>query len=116
MRQENNYNLNLFEDDVSVNEVATNIHIQTSLYIYIYIRVLLLIMNKTTDVNKEFHPYGIIITQHERGEGFKFMFQTIKDLIQSIHGVDYKPTVLVADSSVAITNGFAAVFELIKLN
>ena len=68
----------------------------------------------TTDMKKSFHPYGLLVTMHERGEDFEFMFQTIKDLINKIHNVDFKPTILVADSSVAITKGFEAVFELLK--
>ena len=42
------------------------------------------------------------------------MFETLKDSIKSLYQVDFKPTVLVADSAPVITNGFDAVFDLIK--
>ena len=35
-------------------------------------------------------------------------------MIKSIYQVDFKPTVLVADSASAIKNGFDAVFDLVK--
>lgn len=68
----------------------------------------------TTDTTNSLHPYGILVTSHNEGEDFHFMFQTIKNLINTIHHVNFKPTILVADSTVAITNGFETVFELIK--
>lgn len=57
----------------------------------------ILAMLGTTDMNKSFHPYGLLVTMHERGEDFEFMFQTIKDLINQIHNVDFKPTILIAE-------------------
>jgi len=66
----------------------------------------------TTDFNREYHPYGIMITQHENEEDYEFMFNTLKQLAIKIHDVEFNPTILLADTAGAITKGFANVFEL----
>lgn len=68
----------------------------------------------TTDYNKEYHPFGILITKTETEDDFEFMFRSIKDLVKAIYRVEYKPTILLADAAPAITNGFERVFELTK--
>jgi hypothetical protein len=68
----------------------------------------------TTDMNKTFHPFGLMITQHERTEDYAYMFLCIKELVKLARHVDYEPTILVADCAGAITKGFEEVFNLIK--
>ena len=46
----------------------------------------------TTDYNKEFHPFGVLITKNETDNDFGFMFKRIKELVQKIHTSDYNPT------------------------
>ena len=38
---------------------------------------------------KSFHPYGLLVTQNEKSSDFQFMFQTLKDLIKTVNGLDY---------------------------
>jgi hypothetical protein len=47
----------------------------------------------------------------EKDEAFKFIFNAVKESVYEIYKVDYQPTILVADASDAITNGFKEVFE-----
>lgn len=68
----------------------------------------------TTDLNREYHPYCIMITQHEEQEDYSYLFQTLKYIVETIHpDQEFNPTVLLADTASAITNGFANVFTLI---
>ena len=63
----------------------------------------------TVDLNREYHPYGILITKTEDHDDYQYMFQRLKDVSQTIGAVDFNPTVLLADAASAITNGFKAV-------
>ena len=65
----------------------------------------------TTDKNKTFHPFGVALCCNEKEEAFMFIFQSIKDSVRDIYQFDYEPTILVADASNAITNGFTSVFK-----
>ena len=55
-----------------------------------------------------------MLTKHEKTLDYAFMFSCVKDLAMKIIAYSYNPTVLVADSAPAITNGFKKVFELLK--
>ncbi|CAF1133814.1 unnamed protein product [Brachionus calyciflorus] len=68
----------------------------------------------TTDANKAFHPFGMLITKNETENDFTFMFKTVRDLSLQLYQWQYSPTVLIADAAQAITNGFKNVFELNK--
>ena len=47
----------------------------------------------------------------EKDEACKFIFNAVKESVYEIYKVNYQPTILVADASDAITNGFKEVFE-----
>jgi hypothetical protein len=68
----------------------------------------------TTDMNKEYHPFGMMLTRFETQQEYAFMFRAVKNLAKRILDFDYKPTVLVADTAPLITLGFQDVFNLIK--
>ena len=51
-----------------------------------------------------------MVTKYEREEDFKFFFESIKSLHNSLYGTEYEPTALVADNADAISNGFKAAF------
>ena len=72
-----------------------------------------ILMIGTTDFNREYHPYGIMVTKHENEEDYEYLFSTLKNLVFTIHKVEFNPTILLADCSGAITNGFSKVFNLI---
>ena len=63
----------------------------------------------TTDLSKSFHPNGILVTQYERKDDFRFMFQLLK--LKSIYQFDLEPTVMVSDSAPTITNGFEKILN-----
>jgi hypothetical protein len=69
----------------------------------------------TTDKDKSFHPFGVALCCNEKEEAFKFIFQSIKECVKEIYDFDYQPTILVADASEAITNGFKSVFDELLL-
>ena len=68
----------------------------------------------TTDFNREYHPYCIMITQHEEQDDYAFLFSTFKHITETLYPEDdFNPTALLADTASAITNGFEQVFNLI---
>ena len=71
-----------------------------------------ILMVGTVDMNREYHPYGIMITKTEDWEDYKFMCERLKCLASLIGATDFNPTVLLADCAAAITNGFKSVFTL----
>jgi hypothetical protein len=64
-----------------------------------------------TDKAKHFHPFGIAMCCSEKDEACKFIFNAVKESVYEIYKVNYQPTILVADASDAITNGFKEVFK-----
>jgi hypothetical protein len=64
----------------------------------------------TTDKDKAFHPFGLVVSTNEDREAFGFMFKSLKKACLEIHGFDYKPNILVADNAESITHGFASAF------
>ena len=69
-----------------------------------------LILVGTTDMDKKFHPYGMLLTKHEASQDFAFMFKSLVVKVKEIFEQDYDPDTLLADSSSAITNGFTIGF------
>jgi len=59
-----------------------------------------------TDKKNTFHPISISITTGETARDYEFIFNSLKKAI----GQSYKPSLLIADASEAITNGFAESF------
>ena len=70
----------------------------------------------TVDMNREYHPYGIMITKTEIAEDYQFMCERLKSLSKVVGANDFNPTVLLADAAAAITNGCNAVFNIGKSN
>ena len=64
----------------------------------------------TTDANKKYYPFGIAITLTEDADDFEFIFESVASCTRSIFEREFKPSVLVADGSHAISNGFEAAF------
>ena len=59
----------------------------------------------TSDANYVFHPFAVAITKGEAEEDFEFIFRSVSKAVS-----EWKPIILLADGSDAITNGFSAVF------
>jgi hypothetical protein len=64
----------------------------------------------TSDQNNCFHPFAVAVTKGETAEDFSFIFRSLR-----VYHTDYKPSILLADGSEAITNGFIAVFTEIAV-
>ncbi|KAK7601962.1 hypothetical protein V9T40_009403 [Parthenolecanium corni] len=59
----------------------------------------------TSDANYVFHPLAVGITKGEEQDDFAFIFKALHAAV-----LEWKPSVLLADGSEAITNGFIAAF------
>ena len=59
----------------------------------------------TTDKDQVFHPFALAVCNTETAEDFQFIFETLHDF-----DLEWQPSILLADGSDAITNGFCAVF------
>lgn len=60
----------------------------------------------TSDANHVFHPFAVAVTKGETAEDFAFVFRAVHEA-----DLQWNPTILLADGSEAITNGFQAVFS-----
>ena len=43
----------------------------------------------TVDLNREYHPYGLLITKTEDHDDYEYMFKKLKDITQTIGAVDF---------------------------
>lgn len=59
----------------------------------------------TSDLDKIFHPFAVAVCSAEAAEDFRFIFEALH-----MYDVNWKPDVLLADASAAITAGFRGVF------
>ena len=59
----------------------------------------------TSDADKVFHPFALAVTKGETTTDFTFLFQALHNAY-----LEWSPTILMADGSDAISNGFTAVF------
>lgn len=66
----------------------------------------------TSDICRVFHPLAVAVCYSETEADFAFIFNALKKSCSSLHGTVWEPNVLLADASVAITNGFKAVFGI----
>ena len=71
-----------------------------------------ILMVGTVDMDREYHPYGIMITKTEDHGDYTFMCSRLKVLAEQIGPTDFNPTILLADAASAITNGCISVFTL----
>lgn len=60
----------------------------------------------TTDAKQSFHLAGLTISTHERAEDYRFVFNTLKDVMQKVTEITIIPRALVADAAPAIHKGF----------
>lgn len=58
----------------------------------------------TTDMHRQYHPFGLSVCTSETGDDYAFIFNAIEK------GVDLKPTILMSDAAAAIHNGFKKFF------
>ena len=54
---------------------------------------------------RKYHPFGIVICYSEQADDFAFIFQALHNFDEQ-----WRPTILLADVSDAITNGYRKVF------
>ena len=59
----------------------------------------------TVDKVKQFHHFGLLLTKTEQDRDFKFLFGTLKRLINQIYEDDYEPTKQLADAADSMANG-----------
>ena len=59
----------------------------------------------TSDADYVFHPLAVAVTKGETEDDFAFLFRALH-----ARNLEWKPEILLADASEAITNGFKAVF------
>lgn len=64
----------------------------------------------TTDADRKFHPFCLAVCNCENAADYRFLFESVKNGVRNIYDKEFKPKVLIADASDAITNGFEAVF------
>ena len=59
----------------------------------------------TNDLDRQFHPFGCLVTTTENTEDYAFMFNAVKRLSKDLYQFDYEPTILLADArNNSITN------------
>ncbi len=64
----------------------------------------------TTDLDRQFHSFGIVVCSNEKSKDFTFVFRALQDGVKKLHLQEINPDVLIADGSDAIRNGFQAIF------
>jgi len=65
----------------------------------------------TTDMDKQFHPYGFAVCSNEKQKDFEFVFNSLQNGARDIGcRMQTKELVLIADGSEAIRNAFVKVF------
>lgn len=68
----------------------------------------------TTDMTRQFHPFGMAVCTNEGHEDYAFIFNSLKMIVQQVCGFDYEPTVLIAGDSLQITTGFRNSFATLR--
>lgn len=63
-----------------------------------------------TDMERHFHPVGMMLSTYERTDDYEAMFSAVVSEIRDIPGAEIKPKVLMSDAAPAIRNGFHRVF------
>ena len=67
----------------------------------------------TTDMIKQFHPYGFAVCFNEKEKDFKFIFMCIRNGLRDLNlDMNEGSFVLIADGSNAIRNAFSEVFGM----
>ncbi|CAF3969984.1 unnamed protein product [Rotaria sordida] len=66
----------------------------------------------TTDMIKQFHPYGFAVCSNEKEKDFEFIFSCIRDGLRNLNlQMNERELVFIADGAEAISNAFPKVFE-----
>ncbi|CAF2523943.1 unnamed protein product [Rotaria sp. Silwood2] len=65
----------------------------------------------TTDMIKQFHPYGFAVCSNEKEKDFECIFNCIRDSLHDLNlQMNEQKLVLIADEAEAISNAFSKVF------
>lgn len=64
----------------------------------------------TTDMDRNYHNYGVAVCTNETSEDFEFLFKSLRSGVQKIGGVEIRPKVLISDATSSIRDGFRRVF------
>lgn len=75
-----------------------------------------LIVFGTVDRLKRFHPIASACTTNETTTDYEFVFQSIRDAVESYFGLEFEPTTMIADGADAICNVFYNVFPSTELD
>lgn len=60
----------------------------------------------STDKSQQFHLIGLAVSKHERGEDYKFVFDSIQEGMKRVANRVIQPRVIVSDAAHAIQNGY----------
>lgn len=63
-----------------------------------------------TDLNHEFFPIVFIITSHEKAADYVHFLSTLKQLVQKLLKVNFKPSHMVVDASKAMAKAIKQIF------
>ncbi|CAF1379390.1 unnamed protein product [Adineta ricciae] len=64
----------------------------------------------TTDMNRQFHWFGVAVCSNEKTADFTFIFRALQEGVSKLDLQKIDPDILIADGSDAIRNGFQSVF------
>ncbi len=64
----------------------------------------------TTDLDRQFHSFGMAIRSNEKTQNFIFVFCALQEGIQKLSLEEMNPDVLISDGTEAIRNAFQHVF------
>ncbi|CAF1507876.1 unnamed protein product [Adineta ricciae] len=64
----------------------------------------------TSDLDQQFHSFGIAVCSDEKTKDFTFVFRAVQDGVKKLYLQEINPGILMADGSGAIRNGFKEVF------
>lgn len=75
-----------------------------------------LMVLRTVDRAKKFHPLVYACCSHERTLHYKFTFKYVRDAIKTHFDREFNPEVLIADAADPIRNAFYELYESAKLD
>ena len=64
----------------------------------------------TTDMDKQYHPFGLAVCINEEQADFEFVFEALVKSSNEAFQFSYTPTILLADAACQITNAFVKAF------
>lgn len=64
------------------------------------------LMVGTSDCDRKYHPFGLIVSTNETAQDYEFVFQSLKTGLKRIFNYDFSAKTLICDAAHAIHNGF----------